>query len=220
MSNSYVVYIETAPLPLEQLVSKAPVFKAAANLKDAQKIAEDIEKKKNKYFEEAHLNESTGFVCAVALLDMETEKVEIINSLQNSEEKILSWLYGKLANGRPTPTVTFRGNKFVYPFISRRGAKYGIPFLTQLFYYDEAVGYSGQLDEYLYTDVAAMWACGSLSHPESMKEIADVLDIKYTEHEQPYYKALIDDEEKANEQLNASITTLFDVYKKLVKWTL
>jgi hypothetical protein len=212
MHNEYILHIETAPLPTEELAAKAPVFKAAANLKDAQKIAEDIEKKKKKYFEEAAFNESTGFICAVCLKDTATGEVSILNSLANTEEKILSWLYNRLMPGETT--VTFKGAEFVYPFLSRRGARYRIPFMTEVFY-SPGILPAGYLDDERHTDIAAIWGCGG-SQSTSLKEVADVLDISYTAPLQPYYKVLQESEKEANRQLNDTMTTLQAVYTKIL----
>lgn len=215
MSKTYLLHIETAPLPMEQLIAKAPVFKAAANLKDAQKIAEDIEKKKNKYFEQAACSEATGFICAVCLKDLDTGEVMILNSLANTEEKMLSWLYDKLSPD--ISTITFGGSKFTYPFISRRGARYMLPFLANLFY-DGRMERPGYLNDGIHMDLAAVWACeDSLSnYATDIKELCDVLDIHHVTPTQPYYKVLMESEEQANLQLNETMTTLLAVHAKLI----
>jgi DNA polymerase elongation subunit (family B) len=208
----YIIHIETAPLSMDVLLAKAPVFKAASNLKDAAKIVEDIAKKKNKYIEDAAFNEATAHLCAISLTSTDTLVTETLTSLDKTEEQMLCWLYDKLK--AVDGSVTFRGSKFVYPFLCRRGAIYGINFFIDIFY----IGHTGRLMETWHIDLAKMWACGSLTHPESLQEITDVLDIAYKQPDTPYHKLLIEERfEEAAAQLACEVATLAKVHSILTQ---
>lgn len=210
--KEFILHIETAPLPMADLIIKAPSFKAASNLKDATKITEDIERKKNKYFEDAAYNEATGFVCATALLDTATGERELTHSFHMSEEGMLRKLYERLTKPYAS-TITFRGTKFIYPFIARRAAIYSdMNFFTNVFYkYRTAI-----LEDETHTDLAKMWACGAISHPETIKEITDVLDIPLTQSVVPCHKLLTEERlAEAEDHLNLTLDTLMQVFTKL-----
>jgi len=207
--NQYILHIETAPLSKAELVLKAPVFRAAANLKDAVKIAEDIEKKKNKYFEDAAYSEITGYVCAVGLLDIETGKIETKTSLTCVEETILRWLYNKLKTIEGARTVTFRGCRFVYPFIARRAARYSeMNFFKDVFH-------TASLGEGTHLDLARVWACGSLSHPDSLSEITDVLGVDHPRKGVVYHQALTTSPGEASSYMDSCLCALLAVYNAL-----
>lgn len=208
--KQYILHIETAPKPLSELIASAPTFKAAANLKDPVKIAEDIEKKKNKYFEEAAFNEATGSICTVGLLDLSDGSIDKVTALEATEEKMLQWLYTKL---RGNLTVCFRGIRFVYPFICRRAAIYGkMNFITNIFY----KYYTGKIEDDQHIDIAQVWACGNIGHPETLEEITSVLQIDYTPSNVPYYKLLTDEKtEQASALLETKLKTIQSVWKKL-----
>jgi DNA polymerase elongation subunit (family B) len=205
--KTYLLHIETATLSMEELVMKAPAFKAAANLKDAVKITEDIEKKKAKYFEEAAYNEATGYICLAAL--MHEGAVEVIHAESKDQEHVLLQRLHKLFSDTENKIVTFRGTKFVYPFIARRAAIYeDMNFFYRLFYG------TGKLREDLFLDLAKIWSCGGLSHPESLKEVTDVLGIDFQPSNVPVYKlsSLGEKETYAHNTLDA----MLEVYRKLV----
>jgi hypothetical protein len=67
-NSDYAVFdIETSPLPEEQLAASMPEFKAAANLKDPEKIKASIEEKKEAYIRDAALSPLTGRILAVGV---------------------------------------------------------------------------------------------------------------------------------------------------------
>jgi len=201
MRKQYILHIETAPLPMEQLITAAPTFRAAANIKDPKKIEEDIEKRKNKYFEEAAYNAATAKICALAWMDISDMKVQSVNS--EFEEDLLPELFDMLTKPEYAHTYTFRGLKFVYPFICRRALTLGINFFDVFF---------GEKGHRLHFDIAQIWACGSSSHPESLEEITKVLSINYMDNPQPYYKLRAADAHNATnhagEQLTSTINAI------------
>jgi len=206
MVKEYILHIETAPLPMEQLIAKAPVFKAAANLKDVQKIAEDIEKKKKKYFEEASFSEVTGYICAIAWMNISDEEVTILNIHEHTEEDMLRQLYAVLTAEPATLVFTFRGERFMFPYISRRALKYGINFF-KLFLGAIAVK---------NMDFARLWACGNVGHPDNIQEMTSVLDIVYTPPEKPYYELLEQDAGVAEKAVTDYMRTALLPIRKLL----
>jgi hypothetical protein len=208
--KTYILHIETAPKPLAELIANAPTFKAAANLKDPVKIAEDIEKKKNKYFEEAAFSEATGSICGIGLQNIEDGTVEQVCALEQTEEDMLRWLYAKI-NGQGT--VSFRGIRFVYPFVSRRAAIYtNLNFFSNIFY----KYYSGRIEDDAHADVAQVWACGNISHPERLEDITSVLGLNYASPSVAYHKLLTEErKEEAAALLTRTLDTINEIWKKL-----
>ena len=208
-----LLHIETAPLPIGELVIKAPTFKAASNLKDAAKITEDIEKKKNKYFEEAAYSENTGRICAIAFKRPDEDLITFMTSLKASEEEMIKTLRELF---KTSQVITFRGVKFTYPFIARRSAAYeGLSLFNTDYLYDP--NYTGRVNS-KHIDLAQIWACGGLSHPESIKEITDVLGIEYDFSNKPIHKLLLeeDGESKALGYITTHVDALEDVFKTLL----
>jgi hypothetical protein len=173
MKAPYILDIATTPLPRETLLARAPEFKAGANLKDPAKIAEDIERKKKKYLEDAHLSEATATVSCIAIADYNhpTDSMLLTN---DSEKDLLASFEEFITKNEKEKLITFRGFKFVYPFLARRGAVHGFNFFKYLVY--PAALQSNPFEQHI--DVAKIWACGSIFHPETLQEIADVLGIE------------------------------------------
>lgn len=212
--NKVLLHIETAPLPIGELVIKAPVFKAASNLKDAAKITEDIEKKKNKYFEEAAYSENTGRLCAVAFRKYEDNTLTTVLTPYNASERNMIEILRELFSSEEV--ITFRGVRFVYPFIARRSAAYdGLSLFNTDCLYDR--NYIGKINP-KHTDLAQIWACGGLSHPETLKEITDVLGTAYNFPNQPIHKMLLEEEnkEQVNEYLFEYLDALEDTTRSIL----
>lgn len=217
--SKYILHIETEPMPIAEILVNAPEFKAASNIKDPAKIIEDIEKKKQKYVDEAQFNESASKVCAAAITNYDTGEQKIISiyggDYENisTEEDILNKLVEIFKSAFEVETITFRGFKFVYPFLARRAAVYGIN-MFKLFYNEY---YPGKLDEDRHIDLAKIWACGSISHPESIKEVAGVLKLHMSLSNVPYYKLVkINEENKIDEEeANAFLLNTLDVLEEI-----
>ena len=208
-----LLHIETEPLELAELLANAPEFKAAANLKDPAKIAEDIQKKKDKYISEAQYNESSARICLAAI---RVEGKERMRSLHESvtedgvasEEDLLFWLYSQL---EAAGTVSFRGNKFVYPFICRRALRYGLNFFHYFYSADE----NYRLKYFKHKDIAQIWSCGSISHPESLDEIASVLGLPKVDQALPFYKMVAVDANAAFGNVSKTLDLMDEIYVRL-----
>lgn len=196
MKSPYIIDIVTEPLPREVLLARAPEFKAGANLKDPVKIAEDIDRKKKKYLEDAHLSEATAVVLAIAIADYDNPvDAEILTN--ETEGMLLKDFKAFLDKDKTGKIITFRGLKFVYPFLCRRGAANGLNFFRELAY--PAAFQNSPLDYHI--DIARIWACGSISHPDTLEEIANVLGIEYQEPQVPYHELIQTSEKEAFVQI-------------------
>ena len=221
MKKTYIIHIETQPLTLTELLAKAPEFKAASNLKDPAKIAEDIEKKKNKYISEAQFNDNTCEVCAVGLTNLETGTQRIVglyggDALVEDEHDIFEWLHDNLkSNEDPNDpwadTITFRGEKFIYPLLARKGARYGFSFFSA--FYSPAA--TGRLKDSNHFDIAKRWACGSLSHPENLQEVARMLSIHHVISNVPYYKLAQENSDEAEAYFLNTLDALEEIYNTI-----
>jgi hypothetical protein len=210
MKAPYILDIVTTPLPKETLLARAPEFKPAANLKDPAKIAEDIERKKRKYIEDAHLSEATAMIACVAIASYDNPKdSEIITN--SSEKDLLATFKGFIEENRFEKIITFRGIKFVYPFISRRGATHGFNFFNYLVY--PAALQSTPLDQHI--DIAKLWSCGSISHPDTLEEITGVVGIDYHEPTIPYHELVETSESEAYAQVFNKLETISKIAKLL-----
>jgi hypothetical protein len=213
--RSIILHIETEPLPVSELLANAPEFKAASNIKDPAKIIEDIEKKKQKYVAEAQFNEATAKICAVAFTDYESGVQQVASIYGGdfpdikTEEDLLKFVKEKIKFA--VETVTFRGARFVYPFLARRAAVYGLNLFNRL-YCDY---HPGRLLEEYHRDLAKIWACGGLSHPETLKEVASVLKIHTALSNVPYYQMVKNNVEEANTFLLNTLDVIEEIHERL-----
>lgn len=119
--------IETGPLPDATLVALMPEFEPAANLKDPDKIAADIARKKVKWKEDAALSALTGRVLAVGFLPEFSEAAEIISNDDEAALLASVWDYFRTAGGTRRPTfVGFNTFAFDLPFLVRRSWANGV----------------------------------------------------------------------------------------------
>lgn len=126
--NTTVFDIETGPLPDIILDALMPEFEPAANLKDPDKIAADIAKKKAKFKEDAALSPLTGRVLAVGFLPDFGDGPVIIHD--DDEAKLLTsvWDYIRTAGGQRRPSfVGFNIAGFDLPFLVKRSWILNVP---------------------------------------------------------------------------------------------
>jgi hypothetical protein len=207
-----VLHIETRPYSAERLLAGVEIT-PAANLKDPAKIKEDIEKRRQRYIEDAYLSENTAQVGAIAYKSLFSDDLRVaIDEDGTEEETLLREVYDKI---KDTNTITFRGTKLVYPFLMRRGLRYGINFVP-VFYKDADL--TGRLGEN-HVDIARAWACNSLSHPEKIDEIISVLGFS-----KPllnpvirFHKLLENDTASATQYMEQMLTTIEEIYTRLIQ---
>jgi len=126
--NTTVFDIETGPLPDIILDSLMPEFEPAANLKDPEKIAANLAKKRAEFKADAALSPLTGRVLAVGFLpDMGAESIIICDD----DEKVLLakvWDHFRTAGGSRRPTfVGFNIHGFDLPFLVKRSWVQQVP---------------------------------------------------------------------------------------------
>ena len=126
-NSDYAVFdIETSPLPEEQLAASMPEFKAAANLKDPEKIKASIEEKKEAYIRDAALSPLTGFVIAAGVRKPNGDLLLAHGGDEKDTlRKIVSQLNGYLQQQIAVGGFNIKG--FDLPFIRFRCAVHGIP---------------------------------------------------------------------------------------------
>lgn len=210
MKKRIILHIETSPLPKEELVKNAPVFKAAANLKDPAKIIEDVEKKKSKYFEEARFSESSGYVCAIAYKEIDNRTVHYLDHTTNTEKELIDAVRKVIEHKEGT--ITFRGARFVFPFIARRAAKYeGESLFTGGSLYSKE--HIGRLQPQ-HIDLAQIWSCGGLGHTETIDEIDRTLEVDYTPPVTPVYQLIEDNrQDDAIKDMSTTLVALEKIAK-------
>ncbi len=114
---------ETSALPLEILQKSMPIFEANKTLKDPEKIAADIEKKRQAYIADAALDPLTGKVLAIGIYD------ELGFSCISGDEKTMLETFWKLADetlSTSNQLVGFNVNDFDLPFLFKRSWHHGI----------------------------------------------------------------------------------------------
>lgn len=126
--ESQVFDIETGPLPDIILDALVPEFEPAANLKDPEKIAADIAKKKVRFKEQAALSPLTGRVLAVGFQPDFGDPPLIL--CDDDESKLLAsvWDHFRTAGGNRRPMfVGFNIHGFDLPFLVKRSWVNGVP---------------------------------------------------------------------------------------------
>jgi len=126
--NTTVFDIETGPLPDIILDALMPEFEAGANLKDPDKVAADIAKKKLKFKEDAALSPLTGRVLAVGFLPDFGEPPLIL--CDDDEAVLLAsvWNHFRTAGGSRRPSfVGFNIAGFDLPFLVKRSWILNVP---------------------------------------------------------------------------------------------
>lgn len=109
-----MIALDIETVPNLELVGLLPEPEPDARLKDPEKIAADIVKKKAAYVEKAALAPETGMICCAAVWSPEQAAV----LCSNDEPEILAFLVEYLRTDRQI--VTWNGKAFDIPFIYKR----------------------------------------------------------------------------------------------------
>lgn len=114
--------IET--IPNLNLISLLPEPEPSANIKDPEKIAADIAKKKQAAVDKMALSPLTGRICSYAMyFDCLPPQWDVINEISDAEEinLINKILCNFVLTNTTYPTIcTWNGHKFDIPFIAKR----------------------------------------------------------------------------------------------------
>ncbi len=118
---SIVWDIESASVSEAELAAIMPQFEAAANLKDPAKIAANLESKRQAWIEDAALDPLTGRVLCIGLL--QANRFTVLENQNEAELLKEFWLQHVFPGGK---MIGFNTNLFDWPFVVKRGYKYGI----------------------------------------------------------------------------------------------
>jgi len=168
--NSIIFDIETGPLPDIKLDALMPEFEPAANLKDPDKIAADIAKKKAKFKEDAALSPLTGRVLAVGFQPDFGDPPLIL--CDDDEAKLLDsvWRHFRTAGGTRRPTfVGFNILGFDLPFLVKRSWVNGVeipPNVRQGRYWSD-----------WFVDLREIWQLGDRQAAGSLDAICRALGL-------------------------------------------
>lgn len=110
--------IETGPLPEEYLCGVMPEFEANKTLKDPEKIAADIEKKRAAFIEKAALAPETGMVLAVGVID--SEKGFVLHAHQDERDTLTAFWDDIGYIGASSGWAGWNIHGFDLPFLIRR----------------------------------------------------------------------------------------------------
>lgn len=132
--KTFVFDIETAPLPDDELARLQDPFNPAdvklGNVKNPELISAKLKTAAENHFsdfkERAALDAISGKVLAIGFMEMDGNEISIIHG--HDEEKILTefeaMIYG--TPGNQNRWIGFNSNQFDWPFIVKRGWKYGL----------------------------------------------------------------------------------------------
>jgi hypothetical protein len=197
--KTYIIDIETAPLPEKDIAVFQPEFKADTRLRDPVKIAEDIKNKKEKFISNAALNPLTASICAIGIWDTDEEKPGIYYGI--TEEQIINKFLNliKEENLSRTKIVTFNGMNFDIPFICRRALLYGHDIFPTFYRID---GGFKILDKApVFIDLAAIWDCRRKDYI-SLNELAIYMKVGSKQNNgELFYQMLEKNKSQAEEYL-------------------
>jgi len=197
--KTYIIDIETAPLPPGEIEAFQPEFKADTRLKDPIKIAEDIKNKKEKFIANAALNPLTSYICALGIWEISQNQPELYISTneKNIIEAFLELI--KEENLTRTRLVTFNGMNFDIPFLCRRGLLYGYDMFPTFYRMD---GGFKILDKApIFIDLAAIWDCRRKDYI-SLNDLAIYMKVgKKNKNEDLFYQLLEKNKDIAKEYL-------------------
>ncbi len=160
---------ETYSLALPELEALMPQFEAAANLKDPEKIAANIESKRQAWIADAALSPLTGYVLVIGLMSAETVFFEgseptLLEAFLNRTDEILSG-GGKL--------IGFNIFSFDLQFILKRAYRHSVKVPRSI------GGWTGRYWNWNENiiDLRLLWQMGDRQAPGSLDSIARHLGV-------------------------------------------
>ena len=144
--------LETAALPLEEIVHLKPQFNAPSNWKDPAKIADNIAEQEKKWLTEAALNPLTGRILVVGIKEFGREP----EYLEGNERDILQHLWDRI--GYDAHYERWYGHAihgFDLPFAVKRSWLHGIPVPMNTLFSD-----NGFINRRRFVDTMLAFQCG------------------------------------------------------------
>lgn len=162
--NYCIFDIETGPLADAELEKLMPTFQASKTLKDPEKIAADIEAKKQEWKNGAALNAATGQVWAIGVWSEE----ENFRIFEGFEKEIISNFWDHFKRLGHFDWVGHCIKNFDFPFLVRRSWILGIkpPRIMKGRYY---------LDTIL--DTMEAWSCGNYRDTISLDNLCKAFGL-------------------------------------------
>lgn len=146
---SFIVDIETASKPENELSGLVPKFEAPSNWKDPEKINAAIEQKKKEWLEDGALHANTGIVLVVGILESDSRNITI---LEGEESSIIKGFWDFFSE--TTDMIVGHNIKgFDVPFILRRSWLLGIQTPVDIV--------RGRYINDRFIDTMERWACGT-----------------------------------------------------------
>jgi len=128
--------IETGPLPSHELSRMMPEggFQPRANLRDPEKIAEDIIKKEEDFRKTAALSPSTGQVIAIGVRALGKNTIFHQGEINKENEgKVLSDFFEYFRKNGSQNWIGWSSNQFDWPFLRKRAWVHGLQFPVGVF---------------------------------------------------------------------------------------
>lgn len=203
-----ILDIETGAQPEDKLVF--PTFEAPPNYKSPEAIANNLAKQKADYIAKAALNELSGKIVAVGILDTDDDKFDFIaETLPFEEKNIIEWTWRVLAN--PVAVVTFNGTDFDFPMLIRRSWILGIPVPSWVFH--------GEFISDLISghDVRRLWNFRDRHRSGGLDAIAGAFCFApKTFSGEKFYSVLLDNYELAKEYSKGDLDRTLAIYNRIV----
>lgn len=141
---------ETQPRPLAELEAVMPVFEASKVLKDPEKIAADLAKKRAEWIADAALSAQTGRVLVIGL-----RRDGVSTFIEGDETAMLKLFWSTWADSHPATWIGFNSFSFDCPYLIRRSWILGLTV---------PAGVMDGRGRYLsdrWADAMQVWDCGS-----------------------------------------------------------
>lgn len=201
--------IETSALPLDVLETRMPVFEAAANLRDPDKVAASIEVKRQEWLDGAALSPLTGQILVIGLLSdgktdfLEGDEKTLLAGFWERADAILS-VYGNL--------IGFNCVAFDLPFLVKRSYVHGVHVPRIIGGWNKRY-WNWNAD---ILDLRLLWQMGDRQAHGSLDVISRFLGLAgKTGSGKDFAKLYAEDREKALEYLARDVALTEAVYLKM-----
>jgi predicted PolB exonuclease-like 3'-5' exonuclease len=187
-TESIIFDIETGPLPEWELVHIIPDFEGKTGTKDPEKIAVQIEEKKQKWMEEAALHADRGQVIAIGFM---FDGDFFYHTNKDGERALLTNFWDEIQyEGAITQKIVgFNSNRFDIPFLIRRSWKLGVAIPPTLF--------RGRYLSDWFVDLMELWQCGDRQATISLDRLSKHFGYKGKTGSGKFFYQLWEDDQEA-----------------------